>query len=147
MIFTVAFRIVLMMTVFVVVPVAAASGHDLSAYRWTHRLLFIFASSTADDSYAALNERITQSELGIDDRDMIIFRIFGKSPSWVASKPLSHDDVISLRRRFGIDPDNFAVVLVGKDGGVKMSKQGSVDLESIFDVIDSMPMRQHEMRD
>lgn len=143
---TKAFRLMLVTAVCGIVPIAAAWGADLSAYRWTHRLLFIFAASTADANYGVLNERITQAAMEIEDRDMIIFRIFEKSPSWVASKPLSQNKVTSLRRRFGIDSDPFSVVLVGKDGGVKMSKQGDVDLQSIFNLIDSMPMRQQEMR-
>ena len=41
--------------------------------------------------------------------------------------------------------DGFNVVLIGKDGGVK-ERAKNLNLNSIFDLIDSMPMRQNEMK-
>mgnify|MGYP000181591071 CR=1 FL=1 len=78
---------------------------------------------------------------------MIIFRIFEDSHSRVSDKPLLPGDVEALRRRFGIEKNRFTVVLVGKDGGVKLVAHRDADLQSIFNLIDSMPMRQQEMRD
>ena len=43
-------------------------------------------------------------------------------------------------------PDAFAVRLVGKDGGVKRSSDAIVDPAALYALIDSMPMRQREMR-
>ena len=37
-------------------------------------------------------------------------------------------------------------VLIGLDGGVKLNKEGLPDWEYIFKTIDSMPMRQSEIR-
>ena len=41
-------------------------------------------------------------------------------------------------------PAETAFVLIGKDGGVK-SRGETLDLDSMFDLIDSMPMRRAEM--
>jgi hypothetical protein len=128
-------------------PAAATSEINLSDYRWKHRLLFIFAPSTTDATFLALDKRLAQSALEIEDRDMIIFRIFENSPSRVSDKPLLPGDDEALRRRFGIETGRFTVVLVGKDGGVKLVAHRNADLQSIFNLIDSMPMRQQEMRD
>jgi hypothetical protein len=126
---------------------AAASVTDLSDYRWRHRLLLIFAPSTTDATFIALDKRLALSATGIEDRNMIIFRIFENSPSRVSDKRLPPVDDEALRRRFGIEAGRFTVVLVGKDGGVKMVAHRDADLQSIFNLIDSMPMRQQEMRD
>jgi hypothetical protein len=127
-------------------PQAVASETDLSDYQWKYRLLFIFAPSTADATFLALDKRLAESTLETEDRDMIIFRIFENSPSRVSDKPLLQGDDEALRRRFGIEMGRFTVVLVGKDGGVKMVAHRDADLQSIFNLIDSMPMRQQEMR-
>ena len=127
-------------------PVTAASGIDLSDYRWKHRLLFIFAPSVTDATFLALDKRLSQSSPEIEDRDVIIFRIIENSDSRVADKLLSPEDAEALRRRFATAPGRFTVVLVGKDGGVKLVGDRDVDLQSIFRLIDSMPMRQQEMR-
>ena len=47
---------------------------------------------------------------------------------------------------FKVKEDTFAVFLIGKDGGIKMRKEKVVPMEEIFRLIDSMPMRQAEMR-
>ncbi len=40
----------------------------------------------------------------------------------------------------------FAVLLIGKDGGVKLRSGRPFALHALFDAIDAMPMRQDEMR-
>jgi hypothetical protein len=40
----------------------------------------------------------------------------------------------------------FSLILVGKDGGIKLKRSDQVDLREVFELIDSMPMRQNEMR-
>jgi hypothetical protein len=42
--------------------------------------------------------------------------------------------------------DFQGVLLIGKDGGIKLKEPFSVQPIRIFDLIDSMPMRQSEMR-
>ena len=39
------------------------------------------------------------------------------------------------------------ILLVGKDGGVKLRSEEPVSIQRIFDLIDSMPMRRREMRE
>jgi len=137
----------LVVTVSSIGSVAEASEIDLSEYRWKQRLLFIFAPSATDTTWLALEKRLTQAALETEDRDMILFRIFENGPSQAADKTLPAADVDALRLRFGIETGRFTVVLVGKDGGVKLTAHRDVDLQSIFDLIDSMPMRRQEMRD
>ncbi len=49
-----------------------------------------------------------------------------------------------LRDRVGA---GFAVLLIGKDGGVKLSQTTLVDPAQIISLIDTMPMRQREADD
>jgi hypothetical protein len=128
-------------------PVAAASQADLSDYRWKHRLLFIFAPSAGHARYLALHEQLAQAAPEIEDRDLLVFRIIEDGPSLLGDKPLPPGDAEAFRRRFEAAPGKFTVVLVGKDGGVKLVKHHAVDLQSIFNRIDSMPMRRQEMRE
>lgn len=41
---------------------------------------------------------------------------------------------------------SFTVILVGKDGGDKLKSTLPVSLKKLFDTIDGMPMRKHEMQ-
>jgi hypothetical protein len=78
---------------------------------------------------------------------LIVFRVFEDGPSRVQEKPLSSEEAEALRRRFSVQSGRFAVILIGKDGGVKMVREHEADLQEIFDRIDAMPMRQREMRE
>lgn len=49
-----------------------------------------------------------------------------------------------LRERAG---DGFMVILIGKDGGVKLTQNSLIEATEIVSLIDSMPMRQREARD
>ena len=52
----------------------------------------------------------------------------------------------ALRERYAVRADRFAVMLVGKDGGVKRSEDETVEMRSIYELIDTMPMRRSEMQ-
>ncbi len=52
----------------------------------------------------------------------------------------------ALRTRFHIHPNDFTVILLGKDGGEKFRSYTPVSIEQLTRIIDAMPMRQLEMR-
>ena len=122
-----------------------ASGIGLDAYRWKNRLLFIFSPNDSNADYAAFNERLLKSPEEVKDRDLVVFRVFEKGPSRVDTQLLNPQDARGMRQSFKITPGQLTVVLVGKDGGVKLVQHHQAHLETIFERIDSMPMRQMEM--
>mgnify|MGYP005843435661 CR=1 FL=1 len=52
-----------------------------------------------------------------------------------------------LQQKFRLTGTDPVFVLIGKDGGEKARQTGSLPLQKWFDLIDSMPMRQREMRE
>jgi hypothetical protein len=120
---------------------------DLKAYQWQNRLILLFAPSETHHEYRALNDQIQARKSEIDDRDILVFRMLesgGVGPSEDRSK--THVGK-SLRERFSIRPGKLTVVLIGKDGGEKLRQEDRFDLEEILELIDTMPMRQREMRE
>ena len=55
------------------------------------------------------------------------------------------DEARRLANQFAIGDDAFSVVLVGKDGGEKLRVDEVPDLQSVYAVVDGMPMRSREM--
>ena len=119
---------------------------DLSKYLWRHRLLLIFSSSGQTPAFQQLANQLKQQREGVADRDLIVFSIMSDDQSRVGEDVLSRQAAENLRRRFQVTKEEFRVVLLGKDGTVKLS-QPSVRLSEVFALIDSMPMRQREMRE
>jgi hypothetical protein len=56
------------------------------------------------------------------------------------------DTAGALRKRFGVSPKAFEVVLVGKDGDVALRRTNVVPSQQLAATIDAMPMRQDELR-
>jgi hypothetical protein len=52
----------------------------------------------------------------------------------------------ALKAPFGVANASFRAVLVGKDGGAKLSQPTPLDAARLFATIDAMPMRRDEMR-
>lgn len=120
---------------------------DLDRYRWQHRLLLLFAPQEDTPAYAAAAADIDRRSEDILDRDLVVFHLLEDGASRVDGRRLSDAEARQLRDRFEIAPGRFTAVLIGKDGGVKLVRRDSIDLQAVFDRIDAMPMRQREMRE
>ncbi|OGP89448.1 MAG: hypothetical protein A2157_13360 [Deltaproteobacteria bacterium RBG_16_47_11] len=120
---------------------------DLGAYQWDHRLLIVFAPSENDPAYQSLKEQVDHQAGDILDRDLLVFHIFERGESRLDKGTLNPQQASSLRKRFSIVPGKFRVILIGKDGGVKINRESSIDLPEVFSTIDAMPMRQREMKE
>ncbi|MEJ5330998.1 MAG: DUF4174 domain-containing protein [Desulfobaccales bacterium] len=120
---------------------------DLSAYRWQNRLLLLFAPTADHPAYQTLGRELEEQAKGVKDWGLIVFRVLEAGRSFQNGDELSPEQAQALRQRFAAPPGAFTVVLVGKDGGVKLNEARRVPLADIFALIDSMPMRRQEMQE
>ena len=118
----------------------------LSDYQWQHRILLIFAPSTSSANYRQQMQAWQTNAAGTQDRDLKLVQILGTGESQVDEQPISPESAERLRQQFELTPDEFAVILVGKDGTEKQRSQTPTDLAVLFRTIDAMPMRQQEMQ-
>ncbi|MBY6006357.1 DUF4174 domain-containing protein [Salipiger bermudensis] len=108
-------------------------ARDLNAMRWDKRPVLLFAPSQDHPDYARQMEMLRAAEAALAERDIVVLSdLDDRTPS-----PL----------RQGFQPGGFKLVLVGKDGGVKLEQDAVLAPEELFAVIDRMPMRRNEMRD
>ena len=66
--------------------------------------------------------------------------------SRVPTVRLSEDELAAMRHRFKVEPDDFLVILIGKDGGEKLSSRTPVTVDQLERVINSITMRKSEMQ-
>ena len=119
---------------------------DLTQFQWKNRLLFIFAEDASHPLFKDLQSQIEAEKAEVDDRDLIVFEVPANGPARMGTTNLDRQQADSLRNHFDLPSDTFSLILVGKDGGIKLKRSDQVDLTEIFGLIDSMPMRQREMR-
>lgn len=119
---------------------------DLSPYKWKNRLLLVFASPASEEEYAEQLRLLEDLEPEFEERDLLL----GKFPEHEAGKlgrtTVTSKESSSLRGRFNLD-EEFATILVGKDGTEKYRTGEPVAAEEIFRRIDAMPIRRREMRE
>ena len=119
---------------------------DLAQFQWKNRLLFLFAEDANDPFFKNLQSQIRAQKAEVDDRDLIVFEVPAQGPARMNTSPLDQKEADSIRNHFAVPGDAFSLILVGKDGGIKLKRSDQVDLREVFGLIDSMPMRQSEMR-
>ena len=119
---------------------------DLKQFQWKNRLLFLFAPDNNNPLFKNLQSEIKTQKAEVEDRNLVVFEVLARGPSRMNTAPIDRQVADSIRDRFAIPHNTFSLILVGKDGNIKLSRQDRAHLEVIFALIDSMPMRQDEMR-
>ena len=130
----------------------SADPDPLSAYRWKHRLLVLYVPDT-EPGRATLATFRTSLDDRMEDvlaRDLLIVPVGDLPRPGDTLRPaveLGAPERSDVRRRFGLQGLGAQLLLIGKDGGMKARQStGVFDLERVFELIDSMPMRRAEMR-
>ncbi|WP_424984508.1 DUF4174 domain-containing protein [Microbulbifer sp. S227A] len=108
-----------------------AGDSDLSEFLWVKRPVVVFADSPADPRFAEQIERLGDDIGMLIDRDVVI--LTDTDPA--AKSPL----------RQKLRPRGFMLVLLGKDGGVKLRKPMPWTVREITRSIDKTPERQREI--
>ncbi len=119
----------------------------LGQFQWKKRVLVVSAP-TADDS--DLRAQLDALELSSDEfelRDMVLVKLVDATASVAAERRLNNAEVSLARATLGIEPQSFAVRLLGKDGSVKLENSVATSMAEIYGLIDSMPMRRREVLD
>ncbi len=124
---------------------ARATAAELSDYLWQSRPLLVFAPTGNDPRLTETMRRIEASRCDFADRDMVLGRIVADGASTLDGQVVDTNAAQRLASQFGIGPNSFSVVLIGKDGGEKLRVNDVPDLQAIYAVIDGMPMRGREM--
>ncbi len=123
----------------------APLAFSMEELKWHRRPLLLFAAGMEGRAMMDQLERVEAAREGMRDRDMTLTVIRGDAGGMHEGEAISMDAAERLRERFSVPAEDFAVILVGKDGGEKLRRSEPVSMQTLFDLIDSMPMRQGEM--
>lgn len=110
-----------------------ASEIDLAALKWIARPVVVFADSPEDPAFKKQLQLLQARSEELSERDVIL--ITDTDPSAGTA----------LRQR--LRPRGFMLVLIGKDGGIKLRKPFPWDVRELTRSIDKIPLREQEIRD
>ncbi|MDH4439097.1 MAG: DUF4174 domain-containing protein [Rhizobium sp.] len=117
---------------------------SLSDLGWKNRVVLVFGN--ADNPKVAKQVKLLEKEQGgLEERDMVVVSVSKERATAVyGNVPALDPD--SVRKDAGIEDGGFQVVLVGKDGGIKLRSENVIGDVEMFDFIDQMPMRRAEQK-
>ena len=131
-----------------IAPVALAEELEqkssMNEYLWRNRPLLVFAPHEDHSFLAAQHQAIAGQFAGLRDRDIVVIEVAGDRVI-INGRSGGQLKAAVLRTLYGFRASDAAVLLVGKDGGVKLQQSSVVSAQVLFDTIDAMPMRQLEM--
>ena len=103
---------------------------ELNQYLWKNRIILTFAEDEHPD-LIKLKVEMKENSCEILNRDLLHFHLSNDGKTGNLSTT---------------NDQSFRILLIGKDGGIKYESKRSVSLIQLFELIDSMPMRQDEMQ-
>lgn len=108
----------LILSVLALIIIRPARASILNDYKWKKRVIVLKGDPGSKAFHSAFN-KIEEAKESLLERDVVILK--EKAP-------------------------DFEIELFGKDGGKKWSSDEDFEIKEITSLIDSMPMRQEEMR-
>lgn len=108
------------------------SETDLETFAWQNRLIIIFSNSKQDVRFQTQIEFLQIDPAALAEREIMVL---------TDSDPAMDSP---LRQKFR--PRGFTILLIGKDGQVKLRKPFPWDLRALSRAIDKMPMRRQEIK-
>lgn len=125
-----------------------ASADPLESLQGKKRVLLLFAKSRSDASLDRQMALLSEQRAGLDQRKTVVFTVSGgREPmTFIGYASLPFGAGRDLQARFAPTSEGLTVILVGLDGTEKGRWQHPVNPQALFDLIDSMPMRQEELK-
>ncbi len=124
----------------------AQSNNPLEPFVWKNRVILILHAPEKADLANEQLELLVKQMPDLNERQLVIGVAVGVNELSIGGELLSANSSARLQQIYNPDGADFLLVLIGKDGGVKLRKSDLVTPQSIFDLVDSMPMRQSEMK-
>ncbi len=113
--------------------ITTVESDNLSDFLWQARPIVVFADSDNDPRFVQQMALLKDGADTLAERDVVVLTDTDKTT------------VSALRK--ALRPRGFMIVLIGKDGGVKLRKASPWDARELSRVIDKMPMREREVRE
>lgn len=105
---------------------------DLNDFLWVARPIVVFATSERDPAFEQQMELLAAEPERLAERDVVVI--------------IDTDTAVESALRLKLRPRGFMLVLIGKDGQVKLRKPFPWDVRELSRSIDKMPLRQQELR-
>lgn len=129
--------------VFTLCFLTQSNAQELKDYKWKNRLVLVIGNNTINTTYTQQLEVLKNDNQGLNERRLKLFKVLPNKYQldeevWVEGAQIFD--------KYNSNKDPFRIILIGLDGGIKLSQSTVISKKDLFDLIDSMPMRSSELR-
>jgi len=136
------YRFLFLILIFSFTSCMAQQRPPFADYQWSHRLLLVFAPDLQNEELLEQKANWSQAAEGMEERNLKIWIITHED---IQGEPIPYT-ASHLYDRYQVARTDFEVILIGKDGGIKQRQHQPLMSQTLFAIIDAMPMRRSEMR-
>ncbi|MEA1785364.1 DUF4174 domain-containing protein [Arenibacter sp. GZD96] len=121
-------------------------AQELSQHVWKDRVLIVFSTNVTNPNFLHQISVLQHDIQGMNERKLVVYQCMPKQYKMGLQNKSTWRNGAQWYQRYKKEKSDFEIVLIGLDGGVKLRKTQWVSLETLFTLIDGMPMRQAELR-
>lgn len=114
-------------------------GMSLADLEWRNRVLIVFPDDSHIEAARQANLLLADAE-GLRERDIVVLEV-GRDDVKTLFGPEHDFNPYAIRYDLDVTDGFFSVVLVGKDGSVKLRSEDVVPVATIFELIDQTPRK------
>jgi len=140
----ITFVLIIIMSAFVTSN--KVSAIDLSKYRWKNRLII---SLISESGYSESQQQSKNRDIelnGWNERDLVLIELGPNNIIKINGISKNNMNSENLKNYFSAEKYSYLSIILGKDGNEKLRSQKAISNKTIFELIDSMPMRKQEIK-
>ena len=115
------------------------TAQEFPSLQWEQRIICITSETFDDDNATRQIKMLAKDERGKKERKLVVLHCTSEMCRNAFTKA-------SISATPSEQESMFTVRLIGLDGGVKFTSETPVPLQTFYELIDQMPMRQSELR-
>jgi hypothetical protein len=132
-------------------PDCALRPSSLAQMRHCYRPLLVFSPSASDPRLIQQQSSLDAAADDTMDRFVLFLPVIQKSTNYnppldTPYTLLSQKELTAIRNRFQVPENQFAVLLLGEDGSIRLRSTVPVSIDRLNTLIDAMPDRKVEMQ-
>ena len=126
------------------------NGQDLQKHTWENRILIVKTSDIQSKKYQEQLKEFENSNEEMIDRKFLLYQVTGNDFVMIDYKNSKVNNSGKMSEKFinkiFNEKENFEVILIGLDGGIKLQQTQILTKKELYKIVDSMAMRSDELR-
>jgi len=119
------------------------SSQSLKEFQWENRVILVLTDSLKSQAFEKQLNLLESDLHALKDRKLILIHavhqkrriLFSEGSEWQDSE---------IYKQYKSSGNHFEVILIGLDGRIKLRQKEILETAKLYDLIDSMPLRQAE---